>query len=461
MPTSTAPARPTDPSNPSDPTMHPDLRSWLPSAHAPGSDFPIQNLPLGIALDQESEAVFVVVACGDHVIDLDMLVHAGALGNDETIDIAHSALHMANTNLLMAEPAVWRELRRRVQGWLLDGPPGGQSSRRLREKAARPMASVQMVEPCVVDNYTDFYASIHHARTVGAMFRPDNPLLPNYKHVPIGYHGRASSVVASGTPITRPMGQTKPEGQDSPIFGACKRLDYELELGVVIGKENALGTRVPIDEVDDSIFGFVLVNDWSARDIQAWEYQPLGPFLSKNFATSISPWIVTRQAIEPYRVPGPARQGDDPQPLEYLRGQAPWGLDINLEVLLTSSAMRAQGVEPMRVCRGNFLEMYWTVAQLIAHHTSNGCPLLAGDLLASGTISGPAPDSRGCLLERTWQGNGPDGKPLPRVPLALPTGESRTFLEDGDEVIMRAWCERPGAPRIGFGECRGIIQPAV
>lgn len=449
---------PTDAST-ADPTMSPDLKSWLPSAHEPGCDFPIQNLPLGIAANEDEE-IFVGVACGDRVIDLDMLVHANALGNDEVIEKAHSALHMASTNLLMAEPAVWTEIRRRVQNWLLDAPPGGQSNRRLREKAAPLMSSVQMVEPCVVGNYTDFYASIHHARNVGSMFRPDNALLPNYKHVPIGYHGRASSIIASGTPVKRPMGQTKPDGQDTPVFGPTKRLDYELELGIVIGRENQLGTPININDVDESIFGFVLVNDWSARDVQAWEYQPLGPFLAKNFATSISPWIITRQAIEPFRVAGPARASDDPQPLDYLRGASPWGLDINLEVLLCSAKMRDAGTPPMLVCRGNFQSMYWTVAQLIAHHTSNGCPLLPGDLLASGTISGPTEDSRGCLLERTWQGNGPDGKPLPRKPLALPSGETRTFLEDGDEVIMRAWCEKPGVPRIGFGECRGIILPA-
>jgi fumarylacetoacetase len=412
---------------------------------------------VGIALNSDEE-IFVCVACGDRVIDLDMLVHAGALGSDEVIDAAHDALHMGSTNLLMDNPAVWPALRARVQQWLLDGAPGGQQARRLREKAAVPMSEVVMVEPCVIGNYTDFYASVDHARTVGSMFRPDNPLLPNYKHVPIGYHGRASSVVASGKEITRPRGQTMPEGASAPVFGLSKRLDFELEVGLIVGKHNEMGVPIDMAKVDDHIFGLVLVNDWSARDIQAWEYQPLGPFLSKSFATTISPWIVTRQALAPFRIAGPQREAGDPQPLEYLRGGPDWGLDLELEVTLRSDQMAGSDMPGVVICRGNFRRMYWTLAQMLVHHASNGCPMMPGDLLASGTVSGPTEESRGCLLERTWAGMGADGKPLPRKAIELPTGEKRIFLEDGDEVSIRGWMQRDGL-RIGFGTCSGVIEP--
>jgi fumarylacetoacetase len=440
-----------------DPTLDPSLRSWVASANDPATDFPIQNLPLGAFEDSEGYP-HVCCAIGDCVVDIDMLMHAGVFEDGELFEVAHHAMHHGGANVLIgSDPRVWSFVRAQVQKFLLDGAAGGQQTRRLREKAVQKMTDVKLVEPVYVPNYTDFYASIHHATNVGSMFRPDNPLLPNYKHIPIGYHGRASSIVASGTNIKRPKGQTKPDNSDAPVFGPCKRMDYELELGAVIGQGNELGSPIGIDRAGDHIFGLCIVNDWSARDIQAWEYQPLGPFLAKNFATTISPWIVTRAAFAPFHVPGPERPASDPAPLDYLRGGPDWGLDITLEVWLTSKQMRDANKPAIRLSRGNFKHMYWTLAQMVAHHTSNGCNLHPGDLLASGTISGPTPDSRGCMLELTWAGNGPDGKPLPRKPIELPTGEKRTFLEDGDEVIMKAWCEKPGMRRIGFGECRGIV----
>ncbi len=304
------------------------------------------------------------------------------------------------------------------------------------------MAGAEMLLPVRIGDYTDFYASIHHATNVGSMFRPDNPLLPNYKWVPIGYHGRASSIVVSGTRVRRPHGQTRDDANAPPVFGPSKRLDYEMEVGFFIGRGNALGDPVPVGDALDHVFGFCLVNDWSARDIQTWEYQPLGPFLAKNFATTISPWIVTLDALEPFRTNAFVRADGDPQPLPYLRDDV--GFDITVEVWLRSAKMS----EPIRLSRGSFRDMYWTVAQLVAHHTSNGCNLQPGDLLASGTISGTAKDSRGSLLELSWRGT---------EPIELPTGETRKFLEDGDEVILRAYCEREGYARIGFGECRGVV----
>jgi fumarylacetoacetase len=308
--------------------------------------------------------------------------------------------------------------------------------------------------PARVGDYTDFYASIHHATNVGSMFRPDNALLPNYKHVPIGYHGRASSIVASGAEVRRPHGQTRDDASAPPTFGPTRRLDYELEVGAFIGRGNALGSPIPLADAERHVAGLCLVNDWSARDIQAWEYQPLGPFLAKNFATSVSPWIVSMAALAPFRAPAAARDAGDPAPLPYLSDPAnerAGGIAIVLEVQLSSARMRAEGRAPMRVSVGSFTAMYWTMAQLVAHHTSNGCNLQPGDLVASGTVSGASPESRGCLLERTWRGT---------EPLELPTGEVRRFLEDGDEVILRGWCERDGFRRIGFGECRGTVAPA-
>jgi fumarylacetoacetase len=316
------------------------------------------------------------------------------------------------------------------------------------------MRDAEMLLPASIGDYTDFYASVHHATNVGSMFRPDNPLLPNYKWVPIGYHGRASSIVASGTPIVRPKGQTKDDASPAPAFGPTKRLDYELEVGCFVAGRNELGETLPVDAADERIFGLCLLNDWSARDVQAWEYQPLGPFLAKNFATSISPWIVTLDALAPFRAPLAPRAEGDPQPLPHLdcaSDRASGGFGLTLEVSIRTRAMRERGMSPEAVSRSSLLDLYWSFAQMLAHHASNGCNLEPGDLLGSGTVSGAAKASRGCLLELTWRGS---------EPLAFSSGEQRRFLEDGDEVTFRGWCEREGFARIGFGECVGEIVAA-
>jgi fumarylacetoacetase len=451
---------PTDPSLHLNETHDPALTSWVESANDPASDFPVQNLPL-CAFDAEHDGHshgHLGVLIGDQVLDIGMLVGAGFFDDDETLA---QALHMPVWNWIAAAPPRWSEIRRRLQDFLRADRHAGQQLRRLRQKALRPIAETQFRLPLGISDYTDFYASKHHAANVGAMFRPDNPLLPNYKHVPIGYHGRASSIVVSGTPVRRPRGQTKADDAPAPVYGPCKLLDYEMELGVYIGAGNNLGDPISINDVRTHMLGLTIVNDWSARDIQKWEYQPLGPFLAKNFATTVAPSIVTMEALEPFRIPGPERDADDPRPLDYLSTSESWGLDITVEVHLASQQMRDKGLPPVMLSRGNFRHMFWTFAQMIAHHTSNGCDLQPGDLLASGTISGPEKSSRGCLLELTWEGLDASGKPKPRVPVTLPTGESRTFLADGDEIIMKAYCEKPGFRRIGFGECRGVITPAL
>jgi fumarylacetoacetase len=348
----------------------------------------------------------------------------------------------------------WSALRRAVSALLASDSPAFRADRGLGERILVPMTDAELLLPAEIGDYTDFYASVHHATNVGSMFRPDNPLLPNYKWVPIGYHGRASSIVRSGTPVRRPHGQLKDPNAEAPVFAPSRALDYEMEVGCFVGPGNRPGEPVAIEEAEEHLFGLCLVNDWSARDIQTWEYQPLGPFLSKNFATSVSPWVVTFEALEPYRIPAFQRPQGDPAPLPYLDSpdnRKRGGVDVTVEVLLASARMRKQGLPPHRLSRGSMANLYWTPAQMFTHHTSNGCNLEPGDLFASGTISGPERDSRGCLLELTWRG---------AEPVALPTGEIRKFLEDGDEVILRASCERAGAPRIGFGECRGLILPA-
>jgi len=314
-----------------------------------------------------------------------------------------------------------------------------------------PQAEAELFVPAAIGDYSDFYASVHHATNVGSMFRPDNPLLPNYKWVPIGYHGRASSIVVSGTPVRRPWGQIKPPDADHPVYAATRALDYEAEMGCFVGPGNEQGETVPLDRAEEHLFGLSLVNDWSARDIQTWEYQPLGPFLAKSFSTTISPWVVTLEALEPFRVPAYRRPAADPAPLPYLNGtrnRASGGIDVTVEVLLGTARMREAGMSPVQVSQGRLADLYWTLGQMVTHHASNGCNLRPGDLFATGTISGPTRESRGCLLELTWRG---------AEPLVLPTQEIRKFLEDGDEVILRAYCHKPGAVRIGFGECRGII----
>jgi len=337
-------------------------------------------------------------------------------------------------------------LRRALSALLVRGAESADQVRHV----LRDASLCEMQLPARIGDYTDFYASIHHATNVGRMFRPDNPLLPNYKWVPIGYHGRASSIVVSGTPVHRPLGQTR-DGESPPTYGPTKRLDYELEMGVFIGQGNALGSTIAIDSADERMFGLCLVNDWSARDVQTWEYQPLGPFLAKSFATSISPWVVTLDALEPFRTAAAERPEGDPAPLAYLASSRDEGFAISLEVSLTTAKMRAENVPPFSLSRGSFRDMYWTFAQLVTHHASNGCNLRPGDLLASGTISGPTKESRGCMLERASRGT---------EPIALPPGETRSFLQGGDEVTMRGFCETPGARRIGFGTCVGRVVPA-
>jgi fumarylacetoacetase len=431
-------------------THRPDLASWVESANAPATDFPLQNLPLGM-FRSPGRAARPGVAIGDMVLDLAAARAAELLDGQDAALVEAVVQDGALNPLLEAGRDALTHLRRTVSALLRAGSADSSRARQRADELLVSMSSASLLLPARVGDYTDFYASVHHATNVGSMFRPDNPLLPNYKWVPIGYHGRASSLVPSGTPVSRPSGQTREGDAATPSFGPSRRLDYELEVGAYIGTGNVLGERIPIDRAESHIAGLCLVNDWSARDIQTWEYQPLGPFLAKSFATTVSPWIVTLDALEPFRVPAFARPEGDPRPLPYLRDghdERAGGFDITLEVWLSTRRMRDAGMSAVRVSRGSFTAMYWTVAQLVTHHASNGCNLRPGDLLASGTVSGPTADSRGCLLERTWRGS---------EPLALPGGEERRFLEDGDEVTMRGWCERPGARRIGFGEAVGRV----
>jgi fumarylacetoacetase len=429
-----------------DETHDPALRSWVSSANDPRSDFPIQNLPFGVFRRRAGpDSPRIGVAIGDRVLDLAACARAGLLGG---ADGAARFMVDDTLNRVMREGRdVARALRSAASRLLREGSDAATREREI----TLPLADTDLLLPVQVGDYTDFYASIHHATNVGSMFRPDNPLLPNYKYVPIGYHGRASSIVVSGTPVHRPSGQTRDDANAAPVFAPSKRLDYEMEVGAFIGRGNALGEPVPLSRVEEHLWGLCLVNDWSARDIQTWEYQPLGPFLAKNFATSVSPWIVTMEALEPFRMPVPARSPDDPPPLAYLAdagNEQRGAFSISVEVHLATGRMRQEGIAAMRVSRASFADMFWTLGQMVAHHTSNGCNMRPGDLIASGTVSGPGKEARGCLLERTWRGT---------EPLALPTGERRAFLEDGDEVILRGYAEREGFRRIGFGECRGVV----
>jgi fumarylacetoacetase len=433
-----------------DETHDPALGSWVPVAGDPDSDWPIQNLPLGVFRTPDASAPRIGTAIGASILDLAACSREG-LFHGSLDDIGRACAETTLNAVMALGPGAWTALRRQVSAWLRADSRGGNERRAAIEPLLIDRSRVEMLLPAAIGDYTDFYASIHHATNVGSMFRPDEPLLPNYKHVPIGYHGRASSVVPSGTGVRRPSGQLKPESASEPRFGPSRALDFELEVGAFIGAGNALGVPVPIARADEQVFGLVLVNDWSARDIQAWEYQPLGPFLAKSFATTISPWIVTRDALEPFRAAGPARSEGDPQALEYLDAgplASRAAYDLRLEVTLSTPRMRTAGTLPHVVSRSMLRHLYWTFGQMIAHHTSGGCNLRPGDLIASGTVSGPTRDSRGCLLEATWRGT---------EPLRLPNGEERRFLEDGDTVVFRAWCERPGAARIGFGECAGTI----
>jgi fumarylacetoacetase len=432
-----------------DETHNSALRSWVESANDAATDFPIQNLPLGM-FRVDNGPPRAGIAIGDSIFDLDAAIRHRVI--DSNADAVNEMWGTGALNGLMAGGrAMTRALREAASNALRSDTEVGSRARGLRDKLLVAAADATMLLPAAIGDYTDFYASVSHATNVGSMFRPDNPLLPNYKHVPIGYHGRASSIVASGTAVRRPLGQTKADNEAAPSFGPTKRLDYELEVGVFVGAGNELGQPISINDIEQYLFGLCLVNDWSARDVQAWEYQPLGPFLAKSFATTISPWIITLDALEPFRSPARVRPADDPVPLAYLSSHentTRGGFDIQLEVWLQSARMRAERRHPVRLSHVRFTEMYWTLAQLATHHASNGCNLRSGDLLASGTVSGPSKESRGCLLELAWRGT---------EPISLPTGEQRRFLEDGDEVILRGYCERDGFARIGFGECRGVV----
>ena len=429
-------------------THDPALKSWVDSAA--GSDFPIQNLPFGVFRRKGTNEPFRGgVAIGDQILDLGAAHKVGAFSG-EAAAAAASAAGPALNALMAMGPSAWSALRHALSRALRERSP---AEDKLRAGLV-PQAQAEHAVPAEIGDYTDFYASVHHATTVGKMFRPDNPLLPNYKWVPIGYHGRGSSIAMSGQTFPRPFGQTLPPGAETPVFGPCKRLDYELEVGAYVGVGNELGRRVPIGEAERHLFGLCLLNDWSARDIQAWEYQPLGPFLSKSFASTISPWIVTLEALAPYRVEW-TRPADDPQPLAYLDSpetRTRGAFDVTLEVWLETAKMRTAGEPPARLSRTSFRHAYWTLGQMVAHHTVNGCNLRPGDLLGTGTQSGPTPEEAGSLLELSLGG---------KQPVRLPNGETRSFLEDGDAVILRAAAEGAGRPRIGFGECRATVLPAV
>lgn len=424
------------------------MKSWVESANNPGTDFPLENLPYGVF--GRGHRTSIGIAIGDQVLDLRLCASEGLLKTLPSALVDACTSQVLNPVMALGSHA-WSSLRREIQTLLGEGNVDAQLQKRIAAMLI-PMRHVEMQLPAQIGDYTDFYASVHHATRVGRLFRLDNPLLPNYKYVPIGYHGRASSIVVSGTEIHRPSGQTKPASAAEPVFGPSRSLDYELEMGMFIGPGNALSQPVPIGEAEQQIFGLCLVNDWSARDIQSWEYQPLGPFLAKSFATTISPWIVPMEALAPYRVPGPDRPIGDPAPLPYLlaKDAAGAGIDVGLEVFLQSEQMRKKGMAAVRLSRGNLRDLYWSPAQLVTHHASNGCNLRPGDLIATGTISGPEEGSEGCLLEMKHRSE----------PIMLPSGETRTFLEDGDEVTLRGYCRRAGLPRIGFGECAGRIASA-
>lgn len=433
-----------------DATHDPSLRSWVESANQKDTDFPIQNLPFGVFRTRgRAEPSRIGVAIADQILDLALCCEAGLL--QELPQQLQEACAAPNLNQLMAlGSGASSALRRRLSDLLrYDGQKPSRETEILI-----PMSEAELLLPASIGDYTDFYASIFHATNVGKLFRPDNPLLPNYKYIPIAYHGRASSIVPSGTSIKRPSGQRKSPEEPTPSFGPSGLLDYELEVGFFVGAGNELGQPISIDNAEERIFGLCLVNDWSARDIQAWEYQPLGPFLSKSFATAISPWVVTLEALAPFCCPAFHRTEGDPLPLPYLSSPLDarqGGIDITVEVLLRSAQMREEGRPPFRLSLGSFQQMYWTLAQMVTHHSSNGCNLRPGDLLASGTVSGAEEGSQGCLLEITQRGS---------KPIELPTGETRCFLSDGDEVILRGYCEKEGYTRVGFGECRGIVLPA-
>jgi fumarylacetoacetase len=432
-----------------DATHDPNARSWLQSANQAGCAFPLQNLPFGVFRRGDTREAFRGgVAIGDQIVDLAALAKAQVFDGDAAAGVRAGSASTLNA-LMQLGPRTSSALRHALFGALAQGS--------VLESAIRnclvPQSEAVYSLPAQIGDYTDFYISIYHATAIGRLFRPDNPLLPNYKWIPIGYHGRSSSIGVSGQSFPRPCGQKAPSGSDIPSVGPSSRLDYELELGIFIGTGNADGAPISIADAEQHIFGLCLLNDWSARDLQAWEYQPLGPFLSKSFATTISPWVVTLQALAPFRVAF-TRPEADPKPLPYLdspQNRDAGAIDIRLEALLLTEKMRDRNQPPQRLSETSFRHAYWTVSQLVAHHTSNGCNLRAGDLFGSGTQSGPTAAEAGSLVELTAGG---------RQQILLGTDEHRTFLEDGDTVIFRGWCERPGAVTIGFGELRGQVLPA-
>ncbi len=429
---------------PPDPTTDPARGSWIPVPL--GSDFPIQNLPYGV-FRRAGEPPRVGVAIGNRVLDLDVIAEAGLF--DEYVELPWGVFAQPSLNpFLELGRFTWIAVRQRIADLLDFDNREIRDVWGLSERALVPMPDVEMLLPVTVGDYVDFYSSLEHATNLGKMFRPDQePLLPNWRHLPVGYHGRSATVVPSGTPITRPYGQIK-RTEDPPAWEPSRALDFELELGFITGHGQALSKRIPVEDASEYIFGMVLVNDWSARDIQRWEYVPLGPFLGKSFATSISPWVIPLDALEPYRVYGP---GQDPPVLDYLVTREPWGMDINLEVAVATRRMAAEQREPYVVTRGNARTLYWNIAQQLAHATSNGAVVRAGDLFATGTISGETPDSYGSMIELAWRGTQPVG---------FPDGTSRVYLDDGDTVVMRAWAGGDGRPRVGFGEVTGTILPA-
>lgn len=425
------------------------LTSWLTSANQAGCDFPVQNLPFAVFRRKNSTEQFRGgVAIGDQVLDLSAVHKLGIFSGKAQSALEACCDSTLNRFMAMGFEA-WSALRLQLSRALRKG---AEDEVQL-QTCLIPMMDVKYALPCTIGDYTDFYTSIHHATSVGSLFRPDNPLLPNYKWVPIGYHGRSSSVVVSGHNFHRPCGQTKASDAEQPSLGPCKRLDYELEMGIFIGSGNAMGDSIAIDQADEHVFGLCLFNDWSARDIQAWEYQPLGPFLAKSFASTVSPWLVTMEALAPYRTSF-FRPTDDPQPLPYLSSEynsQHGALDIQLSALIQTATMRENSVPAEQLSQSSFRHSYWTIGQMVAHHTVNGCNLKPGDLFGSGTQSGPKPEEAGSLLELSAGG---------RQSVTLENGEVRTFLEDGDTVVMRGWCEKPGVARIGFGEVAATVLPA-
>ncbi len=430
-----------------------NLKSWVESANEKDTDFPIQNLPYCVFRRKDSyEDIRVGVGIGDSILDVYPCYQNGLFEDDSFRIAVGTDDYCLDNSVMKKADAIQTSFRKRVVEILSEDTD--EKTRKIAERNLVPIDEAEFWTPAHISDYTDFYCSIFHAMNVGKLFRPDNPLLENYKWIPIGYHGRASSIVVSGTEIKRPKGQNHSNENEPPVYIPSKALDYEMEVGFFVGKGNDLGETIDIKNAEDHIFGLCLVNDWSARDIQGWEYQPLGPFLGKSFCTSVSPFVVTMEALAPFRVPAFEREEGDPEPLEYLSNEdnrKSGGIDMKLEVYIQTKKMRDENIEPHLLSRSNLKDLYWTIGQMLTHHASNGCNLQVGDLMATGTVSGQEDSARGCLLEITKRGS---------EPVELPNGETRKFLEDYDEIIMKGFCEKEGFRRIGFGECRGIVLSA-